>query len=484
MANLSDLSNEVIEMIMSHVFPPDIELLAQTSKSIRSLAAPFVRNHREWRAELGRLADVENPPYYRQLGEPQNNLARLLLLILQDARVGLYVSKITVWDWQCRWEGQRWNEGGDPDIVSSWYRHFEPNEIEILKSGIRDSGLTANDDEVGCWVNKIRNGKEWPVILLLLLHTPNLENLNIKAIRDVKEPDNLVYENCLRDVFERNHGSHLQYLKHVRCNSRCHKFRTAKSFMELPSIDSLCLQRLHVTEGERDLEWSLQSQKSSVSHLFFTHCYIDPEALFELISTSHGLKSFSYTFPSHKPGVDSGWGAYWIIPGLVIHAGHSLERLVLDAGVYADDKIGSLRGLKVLRGLDIDLSLLIDVHGRRESSLADMLPSSIEWIRIQIDGDQIADDPEDLRSVLLGVVEAKRTRLRQLKGLCLPPSDGPEDELSKEFFHDFPELCAEQDIQFSIHCSALHASGQCLKDTHDSDPLRRETPAILGLWKE
>ena len=91
MAQLSDLPNKIILLILPFVLPDYVESFSGTCKKHYSLAAEELKRHRALKREY---AVYEFPTFGFR------GASRLLELILQEPRIASYVREITLSGWK------------------------------------------------------------------------------------------------------------------------------------------------------------------------------------------------------------------------------------------------------------------------------------------------------------------------------------------------------------------------------------------------
>ena len=138
MAKFSDLPNELIVEIWSHIpQPKDIENFALASKTIRTLARKILINHRKLTRELLTF-DVGG-------SKSRFSAAGLLKEILKSPLVALYIKTLTILDeflgnWESEEQGANTLKAFDPEIGEGGrqYRHtpYMEEDMELFKQVI------------------------------------------------------------------------------------------------------------------------------------------------------------------------------------------------------------------------------------------------------------------------------------------------------------------------------------------------------------
>ena len=107
-----------------------------------------------------------------------------------------------------------------------------------------------------------------------------------------------------------------------------------------------------------------------------------------LIPQLHHLRSLSLTERGGLQRVDEGPILQWMLDDLAVAAGHSLEELRLSSKLpYAKvptrrKAVENLMGFEKLRVLDVDGHFLAGLDRTWESAGGQVVPSSLEWVRL------------------------------------------------------------------------------------------------------
>ena len=193
MAKFTDLPNELVVEIWSHILQPkDIENFALASKTIRTLAGKILVNHRKLTRELSTF-DIGG-------SKMRFSPAGLLKEILTNPRVALYTKKVIVPDLYVAWEskeGVNKLKTFDPEIGEDarHYRHtpYAEEDMELFKQAIGRAKQFFDLKHLAqcqCFqsakyeVNRLREimgkGSELPIIVLFLLLFTNLKTMVVE----------------------------------------------------------------------------------------------------------------------------------------------------------------------------------------------------------------------------------------------------------------------------------------------------------------
>ena len=199
MAKFSDLPNELIIEIWSHVLQPrDIENFASVSKMIRSLSGKTLLEHRKLTRQFSTF----------EIGGPNSRSypAGLLKEILTNPRVALYIKHVFINylhdNWESKEKGVNTLMAFDPEAGENGphYRHtpYADEDMELFKQAMKRSRqflhfseekntcqCTRPDAEypIGHLNENIEHGYNYPIVILLLLLLTNLKSITVERSR-------------------------------------------------------------------------------------------------------------------------------------------------------------------------------------------------------------------------------------------------------------------------------------------------------------
>ena len=195
MASFSDLPNELVVEIWSHILQPkDIENFALASKTIRTLAGKILVDHRKLTRELSTFDISDSKSRFSPAG--------LLKEILTNPRVALYTKTVIIsglfHGWESEEKGVNTLKASDPEAGEdeSQYRHtpYAEEDMELFKQvmekakqffdfkHLRQCQTTTSAkykiDHLRTIMEK--HGSERPIMVLLLLLFTNLKTVAIE----------------------------------------------------------------------------------------------------------------------------------------------------------------------------------------------------------------------------------------------------------------------------------------------------------------
>ena len=373
MARFPDLPNEIILMISKYVQPQDLDNWFLTSKHIRQLHGEYVALHVSRKRHLkyinSRLVGTMFFP-----AEKVESWARLLSMVLLNARLASYVEELDIQGYHMSWATDArlaTLETGRRDDMCS-----EENR-KLFHEAIEKSVVIG--DEASNWKQAYEDGREDQVLGHLLMLLPNLTAINLNF---PDHEDSHLFRALANTGVEPE--SMLTRLTRVTLSStdRQTSVFLVMTFAEIPSVRQLYAQ--HVTLNRADISpWFTHS---NVKALSLTSCLAEPEALFEFLSAFESLTSFEYTNaePLQRHS-GSRYNPFWILKALHYHSRSSLERLILRGPQQVDpcNIMGSLASFPMLKELDTDLNYLINVGHLEYRSLTQVLPESMERLMLR-----------------------------------------------------------------------------------------------------
>ena len=404
MASFSSLPNEIVIEIWRHVLhPEDIENFALTSKGVRALGKPFLEEHRA-------LKDTFST-YCTRRPVGKVSAAGLLKEITIHPRVALYVKRLVVDVWRDRWESpamefsfvhKRFMLSEQlSDRTPYVHKPYAETDMQIFEQVVKRNEYAFGKDMSEVLIKAIRDGREDPIVALLLLLLTNLKYLVVLAMGDHPHFSQAV-----------QHVSNARDAEALRCLSDvellyCARYADdhllmVKAFATLPSVKRISCKMSNDANHHR-VKFSLPPRSSNVESLTF-QCFdnsgVDMVAFSELIKGFKSLKRFIYKSTSdHK--------MFAIRNCLVAHARFSLDALSLVPDTPTRKSIGSFRSFKALKKLEIDHMHLADFDPRRGLYSVDVLPSSLEELHLHdfhragFSGDSMCMDPRRIGMQLL-----------------------------------------------------------------------------------
>ena len=389
MTGFTDLPNElVVEVWRQVVDPKSVENFALTSKRIYALGRCFVREHNVLKLKFSSIP--------HSLSGTDSGPAETLRTLLQNCRAALYVRELLSDDWRLMQEGS-------DDSVQIDHSPFSNHTTELSRQLIKDSPLIL-EDEIEPWLDKIEAGSEGACFFLVLMMLPNLQSLTVDHVCLV---DSLLFDTVKR-ITGPGHPEALSRLTEVRLQAGDNRtefkeFDWVFTFATLPSVKAIkawdigpececrgynshnddCIGNCYCPEENYHCNHTMCHKRrpallprtSSVTHLTFVNCAINPRRLVRVLRGLQALESFEWDniygrSEMHKEIVDA----------VREHARYTLRRLRIRSYGRLMSCTLRLAEFETLKELDIEYDLLFDPRVRGD--LVDMLPPSIEIIKL------------------------------------------------------------------------------------------------------
>ena len=394
MASFSSLPNELLIEIWRHVLhPEDIESFALTSHGIRALAKPFLEEHRALKDTFSTY------PTWRRAGKV--SAASLLKEITIHPRVALYVKRLVIDTWRDSWEfpaSQVQLNDGTP-YFHSLYAEID---MRIFEQVVKRNEYAFGKDMFEVLIRAIRDGREDPIVALLLLLLTNLKYLVVLQMKDHPH-----FSQALQHVSNARGAEALRCLSDVEllyCAGHADDhLLMVKAFATLPSVKRISCKKMSNATNHHRVKFNLPPRSSNVESLTvqcLDNSGVDMVAFSELIKGFKSLKRFIYqSLTDHR--------MFAIRNALVAHARFSLNTLRLVPYTPTRKSIGSFRGFKALKRLEIVHTHLADFDPRRGLYSVDVLPSSLEELHLHdsygacVSGDSICIAPRRFGKQLL-----------------------------------------------------------------------------------
>ena len=354
------LPNEIILMVLDHVYARDLESLAATNSRIRGVAHLILNEHRSLKHSYSTIT-VGITPY--------RSLEYLVLRVARDWRTAQYIERLRVYDWLRRW----------PTTGSNPRANFPM--AELGKLNLRMSRA------FNCTL-KAYSGDEDGILALLIFILPRLEILEV----NVGTRDCLCLTSALEDlrnvqiqktlVGAREAPKNLRTVRIWDSISTVCRFPILHAVLQLPSIKTAEFTGLQLNHRET-LGMNLDFEPNNLTTLSFNDCRISSKVIDSVLTNMEGLRNFSFVthvaVPNYLP-IDP----YFIQDGLRSASQHTLRRLRIlgcysaqpaDKGRY--QYMGSLQGFRALEHVTVDLEALFDEREKKIESLWTQLPESI-----------------------------------------------------------------------------------------------------------
>ena len=400
MAQLSDLPNEIILLILPLVLPDYIENFSGACTKHYSLAAAELKKHRA----LKREHTVYEFPNFRLRG-----VSRLLDKVLREPRIAFYVREITLSGW-----GPKWDSDPDSDVFSPWSVGFPMRLDEAL------SPVVPEEDIRWGWKCEIPLGSEDHVLSLLFFLLPNLSKLRLEGFGSERAK---LHDTLDRIARTESPNPPLSSLRHVDllCAWDVRGARMLRLFTALPSIRSIHVERLgnHVSYSDLSIT-ELAPQSSKLEELTLLNCQISFESLEYILTGLNALRSFTFVATKYLD-----FHSTWFRDALFAVA-PKLESLTLLTRDEKRNVIADLRIFKSLRNLHTETQLLLDyflIH-LDEASLAKALPPNLQTLTLECSGQ---GDRFAIAKYLAKLAELKKYLVPQLKEVEVCTRNGIQD---------------------------------------------------------
>ncbi|MCJ1460826.1 hypothetical protein MMC28_011208 [Mycoblastus sanguinarius] len=448
MACFSDLPSELLLAIWEHILPPDdIENFAIVSKTIYSLARPFLQEHRRLRDEFTTITNACDDSYAQ--------FPYYLREILLNPHYALYVQELIIDGWTDSFmseesDDEHLEHHSDKEYYLCRQDCYSPGDMQLFEWALVDIDCLSAEDRIQC-KNLLAQGNQAPTLVILLTAILNLARLTIYRVGTW--PD--IFWHAVDYMATQAEGTALSKVSHVELRygrfdnlANVSKLRT---LLSLPSLRSILANNME--DGcDEELEFGRHASpaRSHLVDLRLCNSAVGSGAIFELLSHVEGLQSFRYESPQfNSPDY---FNAFGIRNALLMYAKHSLTSLTLKWCFGPLKAMGTLREFVVLRKVNTDFALLYGEYPGEDCELAYALPSSIEELNLRRLSDvhfegflQGVEVSEGLAKLVKGLLIAKVERVPKLQALALGIS---EDFGRKKLFEDaaIKELCQKMSV--------------------------------------
>lgn len=412
MAILTDIPNEVMDLILKDVPFRDLEAFFLVSKAIwKQLSALRKKHYHKKR--------IYTNFQYNQ-GMPRGKPAKLLKDILLDPSIAKYVVKMDIDCWESGFHdiASHDSSGSDPE-----YLPYTKSDLQLFEGAIKDNVYHDDEEQKDDMLQDLELGDEQPIIATLLTLLPNIQHLRL--VNEVFQ--NMVH--TMRDFVEKRHSDVLTRLQsvHLQASELDGDYVAGFRFTDdqpqllrllcsLPSLKSISVQNFsggasHVIS---DPIWHPYSYcKIPLTSMRFSNCEIRPETLADLLLRCDNLTTFEYSRGPFSP-IDShrALDLFEICTALYSQCRRTLKTFSMLSNQWPQNFIGSLKSFTLLEDVTADFLLLRPRQGQQLFS--EMLPSSIRRLKLHIHNFQFPDDIS-LQELMLEVIHAKHDELPLLE---------------------------------------------------------------------
>ncbi|KAL9576357.1 MAG: hypothetical protein Q9212_007167 [Teloschistes hypoglaucus] len=395
MSLLSDLPNEVAEVLVGQVYREDLVNLATTCKWMHALSQPGLKTHRDLQRKYGQTLSIT---------ANDDLLVQLTIDVIKNFRVGLYVTKL------CIVECFHTSRQAPLRFKCSEYT------LSLLQGAATDKlPLPAT------LIRKaVRSVDQTPVVALLLQLLPNLRTLQMH----MSSWHTSTWYSFLQATLDKADPRTAARRKELPCLSKLNSvdlfcsgpnsFDTFERFRKIPSLRILRVRGLSVNRTNTEMNHRAWDGLCTVKALIFMKCEIETTLMSPILESQCGVEYFSYTSielvenddtpkdghlkasppPSLPPKVSTVQpDPYWVRLSLSATSRDSLQvfqylphAIVSDAKIatHAHRYLGSLKGFSSLRTVMVDFCLLFGgaLLGRR--TFMTELPRSIRNVLLYI----------------------------------------------------------------------------------------------------
>lgn len=356
------LPNEILHQISERVQPNDLESFGRTSHRVKIIAAPFVAEHKQLKAQ------------YSKISLNHADAARFFYDMCARPWICLYPTHLEVKsnkNWRTL-ENPRTKERVN-QVEAIMLKRSQVKEEEIKHLLQRNRLIPAH--EIDRWLTEIERGNDDFLFALMLACLPNVAKLVVRPECTRLEQVKDMVRAIKRQSVSSSHARGLSGLVDARV---LEKEGTDSGDLELfPLLASLPgIRILHARnlvgmyrDCYRDGWLEYPGASPSITHISLETCGMSVEGLQKLCDSIKGLRSFRYV--AHR----ASWGLH-AISSLLRSAHSTLEELVISTGSGESRYIGPLRKFTALKHVTVDSDMMVN-KGKMQRAV-DMLPASIE----------------------------------------------------------------------------------------------------------
>lgn len=360
--SFTTLPNELIYQISQRVQPDDLESYGHTSHRVKNIAAPFIQEHRQLRAQ------------YTKVSLSHVGAAEMLYDMCARPWIRLYPRYLEVKsnkNWRTLESPRTKDKVAQVEVITLKRSQVEDGDIKELLQ--RTRLIPAH--EMHHWFEGIGRGDEDYLFALMLACLPNVERLIVRLDHTRLEQVKDIVRAIKRSPTYPYQPKPLSRLTDARVLERegsdsC-DLELFPLLASLPGIRVLHGRNLvgMYRDCYRDGWLEYPGATSSITQISLETCGMSVEGLEKLCDSITGLRSFKYV--AHR----AGWGLHRI-SDLLKSAHSTLEELVLSTGSGDSRFVGPLRKFTALKNVTLDSGMMVQ-RGKMQRAV-DVLPASIE----------------------------------------------------------------------------------------------------------
>ena len=393
MAVLSDIPNEVLNIIIPYLHPRDLEAFLSVTKSLRIKYDLLLAEHYQLKREHSVFK------YHRDTarGAP----VRLLKAVLSEPRIASYVIVMDVEDWDTKFT--LWNS---PRVSRPKYT---TEDFELFSQMLKDSHYISGRSW-NALLSELKKGNERPILAILLTLLPNLEHIRIVKDYHFNFGDTvgLIADERPVQLLTRLRSVHLEARESDR-----RTFHTCllhlRDFCKLPSIQTISVHNSLDSRFGYDCHVKMDLHPSELTvpltHLTLSSCAVHSIYLCSFLSCCINLEYFEY-WPADlsQAGIRDEFDPHSVRAALQQNCTNTLKTLTILAKGEPEVFMGSLQPFSQLTAVTTNLDLLIGAPLKQERTksstlspylsgasignkrlLSDMLPSSLVQLTLCMD---------------------------------------------------------------------------------------------------
>lgn len=404
---LTDLSNELLDIIIEYTLPQSFEDLATTCKRIYARCTPFIKRHNELRSRFREFA-------YSDAHDSLASASDLMSLIAAEPIVALYIRAANLTN-DSRYLAHLRARGQPPKSVPSIEQGGAIVNLFANSTYLRTARLdwreyysTFAED-----VREMRYSQHGSVFLLTLLSDtekltlPNSwkPNAPINQLLDVIAKE--AQQSCLLSPGLRSVTSFHELLP--RSRNEVWSLSWATPFLALPHLKSFSSLR-SLALGGNPKSLAFRGSPYIAEALEAAHlggCCIDAEGIADFLKHTPRLKTLRYSHSTQHDSLPPNWDICKFVNAVAREAGSHLIELSLEIqklrGSILPGKV-SLRSFQKLRKFEFPLELVmcninaagltgnINIWLQRFSNgplnpfVRDLIPSSVTHLSLKSDG--------------------------------------------------------------------------------------------------
>lgn len=398
---LMKLPAELLLQIVEESRPDGFESLALTCSPIFSIAKPMVEEHNRLKELYSSTAlTLPRRPWHKGLHN-----------VLINALAPRYVTSL-----HCHDPGL-WNSNASLGKFCRAHKNvlgqLLHNTSYLARVNISTGPVDRNKSDVPTihrdldrWWDEVLAGFAHPLIAILLLLLPNLEEVSLAALWDIRP--SLYFTNVINVIAQdasEGKAHPLSHLHTLEINGSGYEYGTSvatfTAFLALPSLKKLKCNHVEAGFGSFRYPWPYSDHCSNLEDFELSESAIGATVLENILSPMQCLRTFKYSHTCLSRSDGLTWNADAFVRAAARSVGSTLEELSLTDCGRSTLALQSLKSFLNLRKLELGVDLLLNGDYSQIASSESRRPECTTRASLNLDQRLSAILPTSVQEIVL-----------------------------------------------------------------------------------